>query len=103
MLDCFKEGTQKGLLSIREIAAGENHTLALIDVDVGQIDDLNDGELQEESKTEETSKVTRLFVWGCNEKKQLGLNSDNLFDDVGTDEANSNNDRSNQASSNNGS
>ena len=95
-----------GLLSIREIAAGENHTLALIDVDVGQIDDLNDGELkyarickfwklQEESKTEETSKVTRLFVWGCNEKKQLGLNSDNLFDDVGTDEANSNNDRSN--------
>lgn len=46
MLDCFKEGTQMGLLSIREIAAGENHTLALIDVDVGQIDDLNDGELK---------------------------------------------------------
>ncbi len=64
----------------------------------------------EESKAEDQldgnhSKVTRLFVWGSNEKKQLGLNSD-LFDDLGTDEANSNNNadhRSNHASSNAGS
>ena len=48
------------------------------------------------------SKITRLFVWGCNEKKQLGLNSD-LFDDQGTDEANSNGARSGPASSTAGS
>ena len=48
------------------------------------------------------TKVTRLFVWGCNEKKQLGLSSD-LFDDQGTDEANSNGARSGPASSTAGS
>jgi len=39
VLECFREGTEMGLLSIRDIACGENHTLALIDVDLGQIDE----------------------------------------------------------------
>ena len=39
ILECFREGTEMGLLTIRAIACGENHTLALIDVDVGQIDE----------------------------------------------------------------
>ena len=42
--------------------------------------------------------MTRLFVWGCNEKKQLGLTSD-LFDEVATDEAASNGALSGPASS----
>ena len=109
VLDCFREGTEMGLLTIRGIACGENHTLALIDVDVGQIDekpDCGSGEpnpdQQNESLEHSSTKMTRLFVWGSNEKKQLGLSLD-LFDDVATDEANSNNDRSGHASSNAGS
>mmetsp|Transcript_36995 Transcript_36995/g.45153 ORF Transcript_36995/g.45153 Transcript_36995/m.45153 type:complete len:97 (-) Transcript_36995:3157-3447(-) len=39
VLECFREGTEMGLLTIRGIACGENHTLALIDVDLGQIDE----------------------------------------------------------------
>ena len=102
VLECFHEGTQMGLLQIRSIACGENHSLALVDVDMVQIDETPDEEDQEEVKQQTaergTTKLTRLFVWGCNEKKQLGLNSD-LFDDVGTDEANSNGARSGPASS----
>lgn len=35
VLECFHEGTEMGLLTIRDIACGENHSLALIDVDLG--------------------------------------------------------------------
>ena len=35
VLQCFREGIEMGLLSIRAMSCGENHTLALIDVDVG--------------------------------------------------------------------
>ena len=111
VLECFREGTEMGLLTIRDIACGENHSLALIDVDLGQIDDGDDSpELRSSPEQEEikpierakTVQLTRLFVWGCNEKKQLGLNSD-LFDDMATDEATSANDKSGPASSNAGS
>jgi len=39
VLECFREGTQIGLLQIRSIACGENHSMALFDVDMGQIDE----------------------------------------------------------------
>ena len=42
VLECFREGTQIGLLQIRSIVCGENHSLALFDVDMGQIDELED-------------------------------------------------------------
>ena len=48
VLECFREGTQMGLLSVRSVACGENHTLALLDVDVGQIEEHETG--PEESK-----------------------------------------------------
>lgn len=95
VLECFREGTQMGLLQIRSIACGENHSLALVDVDMGQVDEDTE---TEEIKKEQTSssKVTRLFVWGSNERKQLGLNSE-IYDEAadGTDEGNSNGERSN--------
>ena len=56
-----------GLFQIRSIACGENHTLALVDVDMGQVDEVVEDN-QEEIKYQqesESSKVTRLFVWGC--------------------------------------
>ena len=34
VLECFREGAQMGLLHIRSIACGENHSLALVDVDI---------------------------------------------------------------------
>ena len=37
VLECFREGTQMGLLKIRSIACGENHSLALVDIDMEQI------------------------------------------------------------------
>ena len=39
VLECFREAAQIGLLSIRSIACGENHSLALIDVDINQIEE----------------------------------------------------------------
>ena len=31
VLECFREGTEMGLLAIRAIACGENHSIALVD------------------------------------------------------------------------
>ena len=50
VLECFHEGTQMGLLQIRSIACGENHSLALVDVDMVQIDEMPGEADQEEVK-----------------------------------------------------
>ena len=50
VLEGFHEGTQMGLLQIRSIACGENHSLALVDVDMVQIDETPGEADQEEVK-----------------------------------------------------
>ena len=60
VLECFREGTQIGLLQIRSIACGENHTLALFDVDMGQIDEGEENNDQQQMSGEETKQ-------GCGE------------------------------------
>lgn len=55
-----------GLMSIRQISCGENHTLALVDMLV-----IEEASAQEspESKEDETTITTKLFVWGLNDKR----------------------------------
>lgn len=57
-----------GLMSIRQITCGENHTLALVDMVV--VDESKDG------GSDEPMFTTKLFVWGANDKRQLGMSTD---------------------------
>ena len=52
-----------GLMNIRQVSCGENHTLALVDM-MPQIED----EEEEDSK-EDQGPATKLFVWGNNDKR----------------------------------
>lgn len=98
LLECFREATQMGLMQIRSISCGENHSLALVDMDLVQIEEDDEATPVGEEGQQQAVKVTRLFVWGCNDKKQLGLNQE-LTEGSGTDEVNSNGERSGAGSS----
>ena len=63
VLESFREATQMGLMNIRQVSCGENHTLALVDM-MAQIDDE-----EEEDFKEDQSPTTKLFVWGNNDKR----------------------------------
>lgn len=52
-----------GLMSIRQVACGENHTLALVDMVV----------VEEDQIKEDPVITTKMFVWGSNDKRQLGM------------------------------
>ena len=86
VLECFREATQMGLMQIRQISSGENHTLALVDMIL-----INDDEEQDEEEVkygkkedkEEPSMVTKLFVWGNNDKRQLGIALDHTSESGG--------------------
>ena len=59
VLQCFREGTEMGLFCIKDIACGENHSLALIDVDLGQIDEGDDQspELRKSNDPDEIKQI----------------------------------------------
>lgn len=52
-----------GIMTIKQIACGENHTMALVDM------------VSVEEECEEPEVSTKLFVWGLNDKRQLGMSS----------------------------
>ena len=67
------------MMQIRQISCGENHTLALIDIVQlrdGDEDGLEDEESKEIGKEgtpggadEQEAYMTKMFVWGKNDKK----------------------------------
>ena len=56
-----------GLLSIKQVTCGDNHTLALVNI----LQETSEEEGEEESA--EPSRSNQLFVWGNNSQKQLGM------------------------------
>jgi alpha-tubulin suppressor-like RCC1 family protein len=62
-LESFREATRMGIMTIKQIACGENHTMALVDM------------VSVEEECEEPEVSTKLFVWGLNDKRQLGMSS----------------------------
>ena len=61
ILKSFEEAIQVGLMDIRQISCGNNHSIALVN--------MND-ESEEES---EVTRTNQIFVWGNNAHKQLGM------------------------------
>ena len=64
VLESFREATQIGLMNIRQVSCGENHTLALVDMATQE-----DEDQAEYYKDEEDGPTTKLFVWGNNDKR----------------------------------
>jgi alpha-tubulin suppressor-like RCC1 family protein len=54
VLDCFREAAATIGMRVVQVSCGENHTLALVETSPGE---------------------RRLFVWGNNDKLQLGLDN----------------------------
>jgi alpha-tubulin suppressor-like RCC1 family protein len=59
-LECFKEAALIGM-KVVQVSCGENHTLALVEM----------------SHEVEKNVSRKLFVWGNNDKWQLGMDSGN--------------------------
>ena len=72
VLEPFREATQLGIMNIQQVSCGENHTLALVEM-VTKIEEEDDGEKDE---GEVGTMMSKLFVWGNNDKRQLGMSQD---------------------------
>lgn len=81
VLECFKEATEIGIMKIKQISCGENHTLALVDMpDETEKEEEYTGAHSGSEGECETQTSTILFVWGNNDKKQLGIQPEQLDD-----------------------
>jgi Regulator of chromosome condensation (RCC1) repeat len=80
VLESFRELTRMGIMSVRQVVCGENHTLALVDMVV--VDD-------DQKESEVPNITTKLFVWGANDKRQLGMTTDPISPILCCEESNS--------------
>ena len=60
VIESFQEATDLNMLQVRQVSCGENHSLAIVEM----LDDYR----------------KLVFVWGSNDKRQLGIDED--FDEV---------------------
>ena len=65
VLECLRDGMVLCGMRVREVACGENHTLALIEM----------------AQDATQQKTTKLWVWGNNDKYQLGMDNQDSSED----------------------
>ena len=61
-----------GIMNIQQVSCGENHTLALVEM----VTKIEEDDEEDKDEGEVGTMMSKLFVWGNNDKRQLGISLD---------------------------